>query len=587
MKVVGVDFGTTNVRISIWDPDGDAPPQPVAIGTGPDGTVAMPAVVALRRLRGGDVSVIVGEEADSEMDDPNETLVIRNIKRYALSNDSYVNKYLEVANAREETPKWPPDWWKREERCVEAWGRRFPVWDLIGSILEEAFSRANVSSAFEWRAGCPVHAGLDYREQLTRTLSKITGGGNIDWITPEPILFMNLIRRLGDVDGAPISGSYLVYDFGGGSLDCALVDIDGDEGRMIVFGADGHPLLGGSDIDRALVKRFSYEGQLDLLRKAKERLGPDNRSETLLDGTVITLDELESTLTEGGFVDRSVNPMRDAYMGAKVLWKRGGSEDDPPIGEVLARNVRTGEMRFVWQLRLGDMARDLKGIILFGGPTKSPHFREGLQALFEERIEILDASDLLPTLIGVADLETVGASMGACYTYGESYSPLHVNRLPVRVTLENLNSGDRVEYEPFESLTKTFSPFEDFVSGKGLAAQSKSYGQKFRLTMSLPDGGEARRYSVGRAIDQRAVGSTLRLVIDRLGRVGVQETPVKAAGERAVPRRIVIVPDTPWQTGRQRAAIRGLFDQQRRYEERQQERTSLYINRPPWEYPTA
>ena len=332
MYVVGVDFGTTNVRISTWDSDGDGFPQPAIIGSGSDGTTAMPAVVALRRLPGGDVSVIVGEEADSEIDIPNETLVIRNIKRYALSNDSYVSRYLEVANASEKTPKWPPVWWNPEEQSVEAWGRRFPVWDLIGAILAEAFRRAEVGDAFEWRAGCPVHAGLNYREQLNRTLGKITGRGNIDWITLEPILFMNLIHRLGDVDGAKLKGSYLIYDFGGGSFDCALVEIGGGEGRAIVYGANGHPLLGGADIDDALVHRFRYEGQLDLLRRAKERLGPDNRSESLADGTVITLDDLESTLTEGGFVDQSLNPMRDAYMGAKVLWKRCEGEDDPPIG---------------------------------------------------------------------------------------------------------------------------------------------------------------------------------------------------------------------------------------------------------------
>lgn len=581
MYIVGVDFGTTNVRISTWDPGGDRLPQPVTIGSGADGTTAMPAVVALRRLPGGKVSVIVGEEADSEIDDPNDTVVIRNIKRYAVSNDGYVSEHLELANAHEVTPKWPPVWWNPKKHCVEAWGRQFPVWDLIGSILAEAFRRADVGDVFEWRAGCPVHAGLDYREQLTRTLSKITGSGDIDWIMLEPILFMNLIDRLGGVDGARIKGSYLVYDFGGGSFDCALVEIGGDGGRMIVYGADGHPLLGGADIDRALVDRFTYSGQPDLLRKAKERLGPGHRSETLADGTVITLDDIESTLTEGKFVDRSLNSMRDTYMGAKVLWKRGEGEDDPPIGEVLTRDSETGLVRFVREINWDDMVRDVDGIILFGGPTKSPHFRENLSAQFEDRMRIWEASEL----VGIEGLELVGVSMGACYSSEESYSPLHVNRLPVRVTLANLHSGDSVEYEPFKSLTRNFSPFDDFVSEQlpeqPALVELGTYGKTIQLTMATPTGDIVNRAFIDSDIDSRLSEHTLKLVIDRLGRVGVEQ-----ASGRMSPKRFMIFDDTPWQTSRQRLALQRLLEQQREYERRQGDRTSFYVNRRPWDYPT-
>ena len=34
MQVVGVDFGTTNVRISTWDSEQAQPPEPKLIGAG-------------------------------------------------------------------------------------------------------------------------------------------------------------------------------------------------------------------------------------------------------------------------------------------------------------------------------------------------------------------------------------------------------------------------------------------------------------------------------------------------------------------------------------------------------------------------
>ena len=64
MEIVGIDFGTTNVRISTWDPDDPNAglPQPRLIGRGD--TNLMPVVVALRRVSDGEVTVTVGEDAD-------------------------------------------------------------------------------------------------------------------------------------------------------------------------------------------------------------------------------------------------------------------------------------------------------------------------------------------------------------------------------------------------------------------------------------------------------------------------------------------------------------------------------------------
>ncbi len=582
MDIVGIDFGTTNVRVSIWDSERDLPPQPQEIGA--DGITTMPAVVALRRQPGGEVSVIVGEEADSEIDDPNEILVIRNIKRYALSDDAYVNWHLEARSAQMESPKWPPTWWNPQKRCVQVWGQEFPVWDLIGHILEEALDRAGVGEGAEWRAGCPVHAGFSYRAELTRVLQQIMGTGNVNWVAEEPILFLLLVNRLGDLDGAPLKGSYLVYDLGGGSFDCALVELRGDNYHMTVHGADGHPLLGGSDIDNMLIAKLGYDGQPDLLRKAKERLSPENPSETLANGTVVTIQDLKSTLRDGKFVDRSRNSIWDAYLGAKLLWKRSDGEDDPPIGEVITRDNETGAVRFVWQSTWDDLAKDVDGIILFGGPTKSQYFYEHLSRIFGTQ-KVKRASELLPVLIGLPDLELVGISMGACYSYETPYSPMYVNRLPARVTLENLQSGDHVEYAPFENLTPTFKPFDAFVSQElppqPPLVQCSTYGETVRLTITLPNGEVKCRTFIDKHINRDLMEYTLKLVIDRFGRVGIEQ-----ASEKMDPKKFTIFNNPPWQTEQQLRALQNLIRQQQRYEERQQIRGAFYINQLPWEYPT-
>ena len=274
MEIVGIDFGTTNVRISTWDPDDPNAglPQSRLIGRGD--TTVMPVVIALQRQMDGNVTMVVGEDADSLEDGPN-TLVIRNIKRWALSSDSYVKWRLEVSET-----DWPT-WWNPEAGCVDPWdwGQQFQVKDLVAAVLAEAVSRAGLSGRFEWRAGCPVQAGHDYRSMMAEVLTNLAGQGNISWVIDEPILFLSAAQRNIDPDSDfRLQGSYLVFDLGGGSFDCALVEVR-DTGEMIVYGADGDPLLGGSNIDRGLGAKFS--GAENLLRIAKEQVSPDNPSVSL------------------------------------------------------------------------------------------------------------------------------------------------------------------------------------------------------------------------------------------------------------------------------------------------------------------
>ena len=74
---------------------------------------------------------------------------------------------------------------------------------------------------------------------LNELLTEISGKGNLNWIADEPILLLTLLRRMGRLK----VGSYLVYDLGGGSFDCALMEVL-DDGEMIIYGADGHPSAG-------------------------------------------------------------------------------------------------------------------------------------------------------------------------------------------------------------------------------------------------------------------------------------------------------------------------------------------------------
>ena len=617
MQVVGVDFGTANVRVATWDSEQVALPKPEPISILGDEPI-MPAVVALQKQPDGGVVIKVGEEADEMENEEGITRVIRDVKRFALSADDYVNWHISVRDAYKrdlagaeygEEDAWPPKWWNVATNCVEEFGREFPIWDLIGEVLAEAFRRANISGDYEWRAGCPVHANFTYRKGLAETLSQVTGkAGNIHWVVEEPFLFLLAARIAGRLE----EGSYLAYDVGGGSFDCAVVKIGDDKSQ--IYGADGHPLLGGWDIDDWLARELRKQGyrvQLNLLRQAKETLSENTPYIKLQEGPCITLDhanlidaakdslkgevvvDVKAALEGLRFLEQSLSVSRDAYIGAKSvpLWTRPQEEIRtpegeeiryPPAGEVLYERYKghspqdreLREVRFVWQLMLPDLAADVAKVILFGGPTKSSLFPEYLEKHFGAE-KVAAASDLMPSIV---DPELTGASVGACYSakfsagYRE-YTPLYVNRLPLQVTLEDLQTGKKAEYHPFQHFTApqtewresgaiTYGknePFADFVSPETLSEHPEDpiSLNRYELTVTDTDGTVLERQFIDDKLNTRLIGAKRKLVINRYQHVLVAEWSDKSG----VALNTVLT-DMPGQTDDQREAYAILLNQQ-------------------------
>ena len=560
MEIVGIDFGTTNVRISTWDPDDPNAglPQPRRIGRGD--TTVMPVVVALQRQPGGEVTAVVGEDADA-LEDGDNTLVIRNLKRWALSGDSYVQWRLEISQTG-----WPT-WWNPEMGCVEAWGEHFQVRDLIGDILREAVNRAGLQSPFEWRAGCPVQSGYDYRSMLSEVMARLAGEGRVEWVVDEPVLFLAAAQRNIDPDSEfKLEGSFLVYDLGGGSFDCAIVEVRSD-GEMIVFGADGDPLLGGSNVDRELAASLQYEGPQNLLRLAKEQATPETPSVPVTGNLSLSWTDVERELKSCNFIQRSLMAMRDAYITAStVVW-----------GSVVDEREDTGQVNFVWQRDYADLARDLDGVIMFGGPTRSPFFSENLSRWFGDT-KVIQARDLIG---GVADPELIGISMGACYfPSGDNFHQVPT-RLPYRVALENTSTGrveDRVQYRPHQHFIDNFKPADQFESP--WLPQERDNPQDYELTITDPDGVVLERQPVDGYLEpgNRQPATGLRLVIDRLGPVYVE----KRSEGVGLPwtKRVTVVETPPWQTDEQRLMLDSLREREQRRGEERRQRERIVLDRP-------
>lgn len=609
MEIVGIDFGTTNVRISTWDMDDpDAGlPQPRIIGRG--GTSYMPVVVALQRQENNSVSIIVGEDADG-LEDSTNTVVIRNIKRWAQASDPTEGRHIKERLDTMGIPH-PTTWvWKESESnkpgYIETWGQRFEFHALMREVLKEAISRANLPDEFEWRAGCPVHAGIGYRTWLNEILTEFSRKGSINWIADEPVLLLALIRRMSYLQ---LGGSYLIYDLGGGSFDCALVEVP-EDGKIIIHGADGHPLLGGSDIDRALKQQF-VDAPVNLLRFAKERVSPIDPVVPVSASASVTWNDVKAILTEQKFMLRSLMALRDSYVSAKLIW--GRRKSDFPCGPTIIENDeddsvgdKTGATRFVWQLNYDDMKSDmvedaegniiLNNIILFGGPTRSPFFSDNLRRRFGDD-KVISTSDLLP---GVSDPELVALSMGACYFAEDAeraedrvayadYNYMVTNRLPVNITLTGKQYGE-IGYSAHQALSSGYGLLRSYESP--VLRQNKDNPQEYELTITNPDGVVLKKHNINGFLEpgggitnerNRQPATSLRLIISRLGFVFVE---MKSEGVGlSWTETFPVFPDPendppPWQSETQRNAWREL---EKRLAERARNKSRRLAL--PWEVP--
>ena len=540
MQIVGVDFGTSNVRIATWDDESQLAPRSIHIGAG-EGAATMPAVIAFRR----DAPPLVGEAADRLTDGADaDTVVVRNIKRWALTSDLYVDSHL-----KEISKVTPPCWWNEETRCVKAFGEEFPVWDVIRQILAEAFHRARLAGLdgeFEWRAGCPVQAGLEYRSELARTLSEFGGVNKVTSVVEEPVLFLALAHKLEKLEPG---GSYLVYDLGGGSFDVALAEVSAD-GRMTVYAAHSNPLLGGTVIDELLTQRLGYTGPQNLLRIAKEALDPMRNPEQAIgeidSHAILTWDDLAAVMQRHLFLEKTHVVMREAYISARVVWKYDAGA--PTLGYSELPSCRPKQLPAAF-------AKDLNAVILCGGPTKSSYIRARMKEFFGDSL-VVNAEDLIPSEI--PDPELTGLSIGACYgTVGDS---IYIRRLPARISLIDTVTGDRQEYEPYQHFSErnVFDPEVPFISPP-LPPQMDP-NARYELVVTGLD----HEIYANKVVDfdreempPLALPRSLHLVIDRFGRVGIQAAGRQrnAGDNEAAAARWIEIESPPWQTNWQVESI--------------------------------
>jgi len=196
----------------------------------------------------------------------------------------------------------------------------------------------------------------------------------------------------------------LVFDFGGGTLDVTIMEIEGDSMNFKVRATDGDTRLGGEDIDARLVEHF-----LDVFKKttsvdlgsAKEG---DKKKKALnkLRQACAQLKVDLSRMTESDIC------LDELYQDETLEAKMSREEFEGLIGDLLQR-IRIPVLRALEKVHGGMKAEDIDQVLLVGGSSRIPKVQTILQEMFPDKE--------LARRINPDEAIAVGAAMDASHAY--------------------------------------------------------------------------------------------------------------------------------------------------------------------------
>ncbi|WP_322793294.1 Hsp70 family protein [Bellilinea sp.] len=396
---LGIDFGTSTTEISFQV--NNKPPEVLPIGTG-DNPFLMPSVVYIKPGDGEWRNrVVVGEEAES-YGDPERT--IRSIKRF-LGCDGVQCKNGQFS---------PGSRCNKEGKVIIDGEKPIDREDIVFIILQEVLNRAiqtikskyNIELTKEDVELIPVNIGCGARfnEKQRKLLLSVAHKVGMESvrirnIIEEPVLSSYTFARF---EKEPV-GNVLVYDFGGGTFDVAIVSIDENK-QITVLATDGESWLGGDDIDSLIfdyllesisknlnlpVERLNRKldpitlgGLKQTAKKYKEELSFYERiTDNLLlpefgnFSFEISRETFEQLLDSSNIIQKSLECTERA---CRLMYAYYHTKDQAKNGKLPnASNIISFNLK---------MANEyIDRVVLIGGITKIPYVKKQLSKYFDEK----------------------------------------------------------------------------------------------------------------------------------------------------------------------------------------------------------
>lgn len=348
----GIDLGTTNSAIARME---NGVPVIKKSGTLKD---TFPSCIHFNKKQ----NVIVGDAAYNTMKNDNA----RALKTFEKGS---TNTFIEFKRTMGTTLEYECSNMNRSFTSDELSAE---VLKKLKSVLDENISSIVITVPAKF---------LNPQNEATINAAKLLGFKHVE-LLQEPVAAATAYG----LDSKNKDGFWLVFDFGGGTFDAAL--IKAEEGILTVKDTDGDPWLGGKDLDEAIVDQIIIPN-LQQNFAIESVLTDDNKKQILRNAVKFYAEEAKIELS---FKD-SHNVLTP--LGAFPFEDDNG--DEPEIDVLVTQKDMEDVLGPIFQKAI-DIAiellkrnnlkgSDLGALILVGGPTYSPVLRKMLKEQITENVD--------------------------------------------------------------------------------------------------------------------------------------------------------------------------------------------------------
>lgn len=350
-KVIGIDLGTGNSCVAVMENG-----KPIAV-VNEEGNNTTPSIVSFK-----DGERKVGSAAKRQMVvNPKETVNI--IKRfmgatYDESKAAIEHVQYEVVN-------------RNNKPYVKIEGREYSAEEISAIILTKMKKIAEDYLGEDVKdAVITVPAFFsDTAKAATKTAGELAGL-NVLRVISEPVASI-LSSNIDKVKG----GKYLVVDFGSGTLDFSVADIE--DNVVEILSSYGDVYLGGTDIDSIvtdyLVKEFKKETGIDISKDTMAMTRVYEAAEKA------KIELSNSTVADINLPYISVKDNTPTHLITKLTKAKFEQLIDPIINKVITCGKEALE-------KANLTANDLNGVLLVGGSCRIPKLQEELIKTFGDKL---------------------------------------------------------------------------------------------------------------------------------------------------------------------------------------------------------
>ena len=311
--VVGIDLGTTNSLVATYYEDCKTLDDRLKVYQD-NSSGLIPSVVSIDDSG----TILVGVDAVKNLDYNTNTTYISSIKRIMglsyqdMENIEFIND-LKIINGKNSLP------------YIKVKNNKYSAIEISSKILShlkkiaESQEKKSLDGAV---ITVPAYFN-DVQRQATKNAAKLSG--------------INVLRLLNEPTAAALAygleseetGSFIVYDFGGGTFDVSVLSLE--KGLFKVLSTDGDTNLGGDDIDNVLshwlidnflfLKQYKFSKVKEIAKSLKESISSihdDECSSVNIDDHDIILPKKIFHELINPILDKTFNIVKNAIFESKL-----------------------------------------------------------------------------------------------------------------------------------------------------------------------------------------------------------------------------------------------------------------------------